>query len=108
MKYLVNISDEAKERIRKQVHYIAVEKLEPKNAADWLADVDAAINSLDFLPERCALAPENSFSTTTIHMLPVKNHLVLFTINKDSQTVDVLSFRAGWQRPIKDLTKRRS
>ena len=51
MIYEVVISAEAKQLIRDQVHFIAVEKLEPQSAAVWAARVDSAIASLDHLPK---------------------------------------------------------
>lgn len=103
MKYDVIVSDEAKRLIEKQVHFIAVEKSEPQNAAAWAYDVDSAIASLSSMPTRCALAPENQLTSVTIHMLPVHSHLILFTVNEECRQVDVLSFRAGRQEPVQSL-----
>jgi len=108
MKHQVNVSAEAKRLIEDQVRFIAVEKHEPQNAADWAASVDTAIASLDSMPERCSLAPENELTGheltgKTIRMLRVQSHLILFSIDEDAPVVNVLSFRAGRQLPAKGL-----
>ena len=103
MKFDINIMPEAIEKIEAQARYIAIEKSEPQNAEAWLEAVYDAIAKLNSMPNRCSLAPEDEFSTKTIHMLRVKSHLILFTIDDQSKMVDVLSFRAGWQLPIKGV-----
>ena len=66
------------------------------------SQVDAAIASLDFMPGRCALAPENKFTAKTIHRLPIQIHLILFIIDEEeAKVVSVLSFRGGRQLPKK-------
>ena len=103
MKYRVNVSAEAKALISAQAHYIAVENSEPQNAAAWLQRVDMAIASLDEMPERCLLAPENELTSKTIHMLQVQSHLLLFSIELETKDVNILSFRAGRQSPKQAL-----
>ena len=103
MKFEVEIVPEALERIEAQVRFIAEEKSEPQSAAIWLAEVFDAIASLQFMPSRCSLAPENKFSKQTIRMLPVHSHLILFGVDEDDAKVNVYSFRAGRETPKQSL-----
>ena len=99
MKFEIEISPEAIKSIEAQARFIAEEQLEPQSAEIWLAEVYDAITSLNFLPGRCSLAPENKFLDETIHMLPIYRHLILFMIDSDASTVRVYSFRAGRELP---------
>jgi len=97
------ISPEAAELIEAQARFIAEEQLEPKNASVWLAEVYDAIASLNFMPGRCSIAPENKYSDETIHMLPIYSHLILFAIDEEAAKVSVYSFRAGRELPKRSL-----
>ncbi len=99
MKFEIEISPEAIEHIEVQARFIAEEQLEPKSAEIWLSEVYDAIASLNFLPGRCSLAPENKFLDETIHMLRIHKHLILFTIDSAASIVRVYSFRAGRELP---------
>ena len=99
MKFKVIVQPIAQRLIDDQVNFIAVEKAEPQGAALWLSRVNDAIASLEFMPTRCSIAPENRFTTETIYMLPVESHLILFSVDDDARTVNVVNFRAGRQLP---------
>jgi plasmid stabilization system protein ParE len=103
MKFDIEILPEATERIEAQARFIAEEKLEPQSATVWLAEVNDAIASLNFLPSRCSLAPENKFTSETIYMLPIHRHLILFGIDENAAKIKVYSFRAGRERPQQSL-----
>ena len=103
MNFSIEVFPEASAKIQHQAHFIAVEKSEPQSAEIWLAEVYDAIASLNFMPGRCAIAPENKFTSETIHMLPVHRHLILFGIDEEAAKVKVFSFRAGRERPMKSL-----
>ncbi len=103
MKFTVTVQPIAQGFIDDQVCYIAVENAEPQNAAAWLARVNDAIASLEFMPTRCSVAPENSYTTETIYMLPVDSHLLLFSVDEDVRMVKIVGFRRGSQLPVKGL-----
>jgi toxin ParE1/3/4 len=68
----------------------------------WFRGMKAAIDSLEELPERCPLAPENAtFPFEVRHLLyGHKPHVyrVLFTIRKNQ--VVILHVRHGKQKPL--------
>ena len=105
MRFTIEIVPEASKNIEAQARFIAEEKSEPQSAATWLAEVYDAIASLEFMPGRCSLAPENKLSSKTIYMLPIHSHFILFGIDEDVLKVSVYSFRAGRELPTRSLGK---
>lgn len=72
----------AKEELKDIYRYIA--KDSPKNALNWLNLMEEKIASLAQMPERCLLAPEDSYFDEQIRNLIVKrNYRVLFFVEAD-------------------------
>jgi len=97
--YRVVITDEARARILEQARYIAVEAQAPLNAARWLTRVFEAADSLETMPHRCALAPENGYRPYEVRAMNVDGFLLLFTVSDDERLVIVLNARHGRQLP---------
>jgi plasmid stabilization system protein ParE len=97
--YRVIISDAALEGVREFLHYLAVEQQAPLTAQRWWDKALARVLSLDRMPHRCPLAPENEFTDLTIRMLIVDRCLFLYTVDEDARVVRVLKFRHGSQLP---------
>lgn len=93
MKYTVEITETAETLILEQARYIACEKQEPGNAQRWLEGVWDALEALELLPRRCALATENAFVPYEVRTYPIGSHSLLFTIDDASQKLTIIGFR---------------
>jgi len=102
MIYRVRITKPAEQAIRNQAHYIAVDQQSPQNAASWLKKILAAADSLEHWPKRCGFADENEYRPYEIRKIIVENHLLLFTVVEETNTVWVLRCRHGSQLPLPD------
>lgn len=89
----VLIPNSVKIELREQSEYIALEQGNYCNAERWLDGITKAILSLEIFPERCAIAPENSYFTNAEirHLIYKKSFRIIFTIQKNE--VMILSVR---------------
>ncbi len=82
--------------------YLRIAAEVPETAAHWYNGLLDAIASLDSLPSRCSLAPENAvFEYEIRHLLygrKGRRYRVLFTVV--DETVHVLHFRHWAQRTM--------
>lgn len=103
--YHVEISVQALELIRVQAHYIAFQQNAPVNAKRWLNKLWDAVESLETMPRRFALAPENDYRDYEVRKLNCGDYLILFTIDEASGIVYVIGFRHGRQLPQHESLK---
>ena len=100
MTFRVTIQPAAEVEIEQAYLRIAAEA--PETAARWYNGLLDAIQSLDSLPSRCGLAPENAaFEYEIRHLLygrKGRRYRALFTVVDD--TVHVLHFRHWAQRTM--------
>jgi hypothetical protein len=61
MTYAVEITDAALNEIDAHARYIAIDRQSPLNAKSWLERVWDAIDDLEGMPQRHALAAEDAF-----------------------------------------------
>lgn len=80
------------------VRYIAIEQESPLNAQGWLEDLWDAIETLEQMPHRCALAEEGGYRPFEIRKLVHGEYLILFTIDNERQTVFVIGVRHGMRQ----------
>jgi len=96
------IPDSVKLALQNQVDYISIDQQEPIIAARWLDGIIEAIHSLSHLPERCAIAPENSHfkknSQIIRHLIYKKSFRIVFAVEKNE--VRILSVRHGARLPL--------
>jgi plasmid stabilization system protein ParE len=88
-KYNVEIPDCVIGEIEEYVYFIAQDSVE--NAFRWYEKIEAGINKLDSLPERCTVAEESQYFDFEVRQLIIGNYRVLFRIK--SNAVQVLHFR---------------
>jgi len=91
--YSVMIQPAAEADLENAYLYIAHES--PKNALNWFFQMQSEIRTLESLPFRCPLAPENSVFDQEIRQLIVGKYRVLFTVK--SPHVHILHVRHGAQ-----------
>lgn len=101
-KYTVEVTQVALDAIANQARHIAVEADAPLNAARWLERIWDAADSLERFPRRAPLAEEDSYVGYEVRQLVIGNHLLLFTIDDESQAVFVLGLRHGRRLPRPD------
>jgi plasmid stabilization system protein ParE len=106
--YCVDITEPAEQDIREAVRYIA-EDLQNQIAADHLlSDVADAINSLEEMPLRHALADDEVLAERGIRLLYVHNYLVLYAVREERQAVAIVRFlygRRDWAIILKETAK---
>lgn len=99
----IYISDNVQKSLKKQADYIAFEQQNPVIAEKWLDGLVKAIESLSTIPNRCPIAPENSYiynnSKSVIrHFIYKKSFRIIFTVVKNE--VRILSVKHGAQLPF--------
>lgn len=85
--YRVIISPDANRSLDDHIHYIAVERLEPRSAEQWLQKALASVDTLSMFPYRCPVAPESKVSRYTIRMLIVDSCAFLYRVDEDDKAV---------------------
>ena len=99
--YKIIISEEVEINLQKQVDYITFEQQDPLAAQIWLDGIKKSIRSLSILPERFAVAHENSadnkrLKTTIRHLIYKKSFRIIFTIIRNE--VIILNIKHSAQR----------
>ena len=104
MRYTVKLSVTVVQQITEYACFIAEQRRAPENAQRWLERVYDAIDTLDRMPQRCGLAPENGHRPYEIRRLLIGQYLALFTIDEGKRVVHVIGFRHGHRLPrLSDL-----
>ena len=70
----------------------------PLNAVRWVDGIEEAIDSLAWMPTRCAIAPESEYFEEEIRQLVFGSHRILFVV--DEAAVHVLHVRHGARLPL--------
>lgn len=70
----------------------------PLNAARWVDEIESAIQSLNVMAERCAVAPESAVFARTVRQLLFGSHRILFIV--ESERVHILHVRHGSRLPL--------
>ena len=100
MRYQVDVTNQAQGEAEEA--YLWILKRSPEGAARWWNGLEAAILSLEELPARCPLAPENDAFEEEIRQLfhgkRQGRYRILFTIRE--QTVVVLHIRHGARKHL--------
>lgn len=79
--------------------YLYIRQDAPMAADRWFNGLIDAVNSLEEMPRRCPLAPENEFFDEEIRHLIYGAYRILFTI--EGKSVHVLHVRHGARRYLK-------
>lgn len=87
--YAVKITSQAEEQLQEIIRYIAHELKAPDAALHLMDILEASFNSLTHFPQRVALIDEEPWHTNGIRRLPVKNFLVYFWVDEDSNKVQI-------------------
>jgi plasmid stabilization system protein ParE len=79
MKYSVRYSSKARTELREAYAYIAADQ-SVERAAQWLAGIEGAIDSLADLPLRCALSPESREFGAELRQIVVGGYRIIFRV----------------------------
>lgn len=97
------------QRDLKDIHeYIAYSLQSPGVAHSMSQRLMQAAHSLEDMPERNPLYREEPWHSQDIRFLPVKNYLLLYTVNKEMHTVSIARILYGGMditRQLEDTTQ---
>ena len=89
MKWSVRYSSDARDDLRVIYSYIAFELMAPDTAASQYRRIVSAILTLDEMPERFPIYPEEPWKSLEMRWLPVDNYLVFYFTDETAQSVDI-------------------
>lgn len=81
-KFKINISFNAQKDLKHIFFYIAEDSI--NNAKNFILELEEKIYSLDAMPERFALIPENIFFGTNYRQITHKKYRVIYKISGNS------------------------
>ena len=99
-KYSVEMTTTAERQLREAFHYIY--ERAPLNAGRWLNSIRDAIETLEFLPSRCGIAPESRFVDAELRHLLFKSHRIIFEVDEATRTVRILYVHHSSMRPVEE------
>ncbi|MBR1552746.1 MAG: type II toxin-antitoxin system RelE/ParE family toxin [Schwartzia sp.] len=93
--YKVGLSDEAKRDLGRISSYILNELKAPQASEAVLADLENAVASLCFSPERIPLAREDIWKKQGVHAMVVRKYLIYFQMDESNHRVNVIRIIYG-------------
>ncbi|MEP7353043.1 MAG: type II toxin-antitoxin system RelE/ParE family toxin [Acidobacteriota bacterium] len=100
MAFQVEITELALGDAEEYVHFIREVKKEPESAERWFFGLAQAINSLETLPERCPLIPEQEEFSFEIRHLIYYSHRIVFRVVHSTATVVIYRIYHGSKSPL--------
>ena len=85
----------ARQDLREIYEYIAFSLLASDTARSLTDRIMAEIRTLETFPERNPLYRDEPWHSQGVRVLPVKNYLVFYTVNNDTETVSVARILYG-------------
>ncbi|MBR3463752.1 MAG: type II toxin-antitoxin system RelE/ParE family toxin [Clostridiales bacterium] len=89
--YRIRITIQARENLRNIRNYIEFELLAPLAAKNTIAEIKREIQSLETMPERIHLTPEQPWHDQGVHRARVRNYYIYFWIDEKQKTVQIIS-----------------
>lgn len=102
--YEVKVTMQALEQMGAIVHYISYDLMAPEAAENLLNDLKAAIMKLSILPKRHSLIDEEPWRSEGVRKIVVKNFLVYYWVDDESNKVQVTAVLYNKRDQIKQLT----
>ena len=91
----IDITEPAENDMIEAAGYIAGQLLNPSAAERLLDDAEAAILSLENMPERHALVSDEDLARLGIRFIPVSNYLIFYIVREENNTVVIQRFLYG-------------
>ena len=102
--YEVKVTMQALEQMGAIVHYISYDLMAPEAAENLLNDLKAALMKLSVLPKRHSLIDEEPWRSEGVRKIVVKNFLVYYWVDEESNKVQVTAVIYNKRDQIKQLT----
>lgn len=97
-RYRVVFDPDARDEALAAAEYIALEA--PLNAIRWYRGLEKAIKSVEYMPNRCAIARETEFLGVELRNYIYKSHRIIFRVFEKTRTVRILHVRHASRRAI--------
>ena len=88
--YNVIIEPDAENALSEILSYISGVLKSPESAENTLNSLLKGINSLDFMPQRYAVLPEDFLEKEGVRRMQVRNYFVYFSVDEENKLVNVL------------------
>ena len=98
MEFSVEITSAALADAEAYVNYIRDDRVEPIAAEDWWNGLLDQIFSLETLPRRCPIIPEQQYFEDEMRHLIYASHRIIFSI--DQHTVTILRIYHGARKSL--------
>jgi plasmid stabilization system protein ParE len=98
MEYEVRLSKRAEANLRHIYSAIRVDR--SPVAANWFRGLEAAIFSLESLPQRCPITPEKPNVRHLLYGDKPRAYRILYSIDESRQMVNVAQIRHWARRPL--------
>lgn len=85
----------ARQDLHSIYEYISFSLLAPVAAKNTIDKILETIRSLEVMPERNPLYKEEPWHSQGIHFVPMRNYLIFYTINTETETVTVSRIMFG-------------
>ena len=104
VEYKVSIGEQAEAQLSELYHYIRDALQAPRTADNMLTLLEKEIRSLSFFPNRYELTEEEPWHSLGVHKVTVKNYLVYYLVDEETQTVYVTAVIYGGRDQAKQLS----
>jgi plasmid stabilization system protein ParE len=98
--FRIDITQPALDDAEEYVLFIRVRKKEPEAAARWFRGLVHAIYSLEELPERCPIIPEQRHFPIEIRHLQYFSHRIIYSIDTAARRVLIYRIYHGARRGL--------
>lgn len=95
MNYNVHITRRAEKDLSRALDYIEFSLKNPQAADNLLDEAEAALSSLDYMPERYSVVDDKLLAAWGIRYIQVKKYLAFYIVSKETHTVHIVRFLYG-------------
>lgn len=95
MKYMIDITAQAKSDLQSIYEQIAFEIIAPENAAGQLDRLEESIMKLDYMPLRFKEYEYEPWKSRGLRIMPMENFVVLYIPNEETGVVTIIRVMYG-------------
>ena len=95
MKYMIDITAQAKSDLQSIYEYIAFELIAPENAAGQLDRLEESIMKLDYMPLRFKEYEYEPWKSRGLRIMPMDNFVVLYIPNEETGVITIIRIIYG-------------
>ena len=93
-RYNVRLYSKAYKDLEEIYNYIANKVCESKNACNLISNLEEAINSLEFFPNRGAIRKSETLKGNDYRQLFVKNYIIIYRVIEDVKEVHIITIKS--------------